>query len=81
MTGFAWATVACSLMLPFVAEVAGLYWAAASIAGAGFLFSAHRMRARDRQGAELRPMLVFRASIVYLAVLFVAVGVDTLLTR
>ncbi|MFK0240287.1 heme o synthase [Microbacterium sp. NPDC090281] len=79
--GFAWATVVCSLVLPFVAEVSWLYGAAALAAGAGFLFSAHRMRVRDRRGGELRPMLVFRASIIYLAVLFIAVGVDPLLAR
>lgn len=38
------------------------------------------MRSRARRGGELRPMLVFRASIVYLAALFLAVGVDPLLT-
>lgn len=79
--GFAVATVVCSLALPFVAEVSGLYVVTALAAGAGFLFSAYRMRVRDRRGAELRPMLVFRASIVYLAVLFLAVGIDPLLTR
>lgn len=79
--GFAVATVVCSLALPLVAEVSGLYVVTALAAGAGFLFSAYRMRVRDRRGAELRPMLVFRASIVYLAVLFLAVGIDPLLTR
>lgn len=79
--GFAVVTVVCSLALPFVAEVSGLYVVTALAAGAGFLFSAYRMRVRDRRGAELRPMLVFRASIVYLAVLFLAVGIDPLLTR
>ncbi|PRB14185.1 heme o synthase [Microbacterium sp. MYb62] len=77
--GYAWATVACSLVLPLVAEVSWLYPAVAVGAGAGFLFSAHRLRVRDRRGCELRPMLVFRASIVYLAVLFLAVGVDPFL--
>lgn len=79
--GFAWATVACSLVLPLVAEVSWLYPAAALAAGAGFLFSAHRLRIRDRRGDELRPLLVFRASIIYLAVLFLAVGIDPLLRR
>ncbi|EQM73409.1 MULTISPECIES: heme o synthase [Microbacterium] len=79
--GFAVATVVCSLALPLVAEVSGLYVVTALAAGAGFLFSAYRMRVRDRRGADLRPMLVFRASIVYLAVLFLAVGIDPLLTR
>lgn len=74
--GFAWATVLCSLALPFVAEVSAVYWTAALVTGAGFLFSAHRLHARSRQGAELRPLLVFRASIVQLAVLFLAVGID-----
>ncbi|WP_447948518.1 heme o synthase [Microbacterium maritypicum] len=79
--GFAVVTVVCSLALPLVAEVSGPYVVTALAAGAGFLFSAYRMRVRDRRGAELRPMLVFRASIVYLAVLFLAVGIDPLLTR
>lgn len=77
--GFALATVICALALPIVAEVSGLYVAVALIAGAGFLFSACRLRVRARQDGDLRPMLVFRASIVYLAVLFLAVGVDPLL--
>ena len=79
--GFAAATVMCSLLLPLVADVSWLYPTAAVAAGAGFLFSAWRMWIRDRQGAVLRPMLVFRASIIYLAVLFLAVGIDPLLTR
>lgn len=78
--GFAVATVVCSLVLPFVAEVSWLYWTVALGAGIGFVVSAWRMRSRARRDAELRPMLVFRASIVYLAVLFLAVGVDPLLT-
>jgi len=73
---FAWATVLCALALPFVTEVSGVYGAAALVTGAGFLFSAHRLHARSRQGADLRPLLVFRASIVQLAVLFLAVGLD-----
>ncbi|KJL20487.1 Protoheme IX farnesyltransferase [Microbacterium oxydans] len=78
--GFAVATVVCSLVLPFVAEVSWLYWTVALGAGIGFVVSAWRMRSRARRDAELRPMLVFRASIAYLAVLFLAVGVDPLLT-
>lgn len=76
--GFTWATVLSSLALPLVAEVGWVYWAAALATGAGFLFSAHRLYARSRQGRELRPLLVFRASIIQLAVLFLAVGIDPL---
>ncbi|WP_282848040.1 heme o synthase [Microbacterium oxydans] len=78
--GFAVVTVVCSVILPFVAEVSLLYWTVALGAGAGFVVSASLMRSRARRGGELRPMLVFRASIVYLAALFLAVGVDPLLT-
>ncbi|MTE23611.1 heme o synthase [Microbacterium sp. ZXX196] len=83
---YAWATVACSLLLIPVAGMGLVYTACALVFGAWFLYESHRMytmsvraAAGVEQGSEARPMRVFHASITYLTLVFLAVAVDPLL--
>jgi len=77
---YSWAMVACSLLLWPVARTGPVYPAAAAILGALFLTEAYRLASRARTpGAAARPMRLFHWSNTYLALLFLAVAVDSLL--
>ena len=76
---YAWATVACSLLLIPVAGMGVLYTAAALLSGTWFIVESHRLYASAIRHGDVRPMRVFHSSITYLTLLFVAVGVDPLL--
>lgn len=76
---YAWATVACSLLLVPVAPMGLLYALVATLSGAWFLVESHRLYAGAIRGQEVKPMRVFHASITYLTLVFVAVGLDPLL--
>ena len=83
---YAWATVACSLLLIPIAEMGIVYTASSLVFGGWFIYESHRMysmsvraKAGTEQGSEARPMRVFHASITYLTLVFVAVAVDPLL--
>lgn len=76
---YAWATVACSLLLIPVASMGVVYSVSALVFGGWFVYESHRLYSRAVQGGEPRPMRVFHASITYLTLLFVAIAVDPLL--
>jgi len=76
---YAWATVACSLLLIPVAGMGIVYTVVAVATGGWFVFESHRMYARAIRHEEPQPMRVFHGSITYLTLVFVAVGVDPLL--
>lgn len=76
---YAWATVACSLLLIPVASMGLVYSVSALVFGGWFVYESHRLYSRAVQGGEPRPMRVFHASITYLTLLFVAIAVDPLL--
>lgn len=76
---YAWATVAASLLLIPIAPMGALYTAVAILAGGWFIVESHRLYGRAVRGEEAAPMRVFHASITYLTLLFVAVGIDPLL--
>ena len=76
---YAWATVVCSLLLIPVAPMGLLYAAVAVLSGGWFLIEAHRLYAGAIRSDDLKPMRVFHASITYLTLVFVAVGIDQLL--
>jgi protoheme IX farnesyltransferase len=76
---YAWATVACSLLLIPVAGMGILYSVIALGAGGWFVFESHRLYGRAIRHQETQPMRVFHSSITYLTLVFVAVGVDPLL--
>jgi len=76
---YAWATVACSLLLIPVAGMGLVYTVSAVVFGGWFIYESHRLYTRAVRGTEPRPMRVFHASITYLTLLFVAIAVDPLL--
>ena len=76
---YAWATVACSLLLIPVAGMGLVYSVSAVVFGGWFIYESHRLYTRAVRGTEPRPMRVFHASITYLTLLFVAIAIDPLL--
>lgn len=76
---YAWATVACSLLLIPVADMGILYTVVALGSGAWFVFESHRLYSKAIRHEVLQPMRVFHSSITYLTLVFVAVGIDPLL--
>ncbi len=76
---YAWATVVCSLLLIPLAPMGVVYTAIAALSGAWFLIESHRLYAAAIRPGEVKPMRVFHASITYLTLVFIAVGVDPLL--
>ena len=76
---YAWATVAASLLLIPLAPMGALYTVIAVLSGGWFIIESHRLYGRAVRGREAAPMRVFHASITYLTLLFVAVGIDPLL--
>ncbi len=76
---YAWATLACSLLLIPVADMGLVYSVSAVVFGGWFVYESHRLYSQAVRGANPRPMRVFHASITYLTLIFVAVAVDPLL--
>jgi protoheme IX farnesyltransferase len=76
---YAWATVACSLLLVPIAGMGLLYLFVALVTGVWFIYETHRLYGLAIRHATVSPMRVFHGSIAYLTLLFVAVGVDPLL--
>jgi protoheme IX farnesyltransferase len=76
---YAWATVACSLLLIPVAGMGLLYTFVALVTGGWFIYETHRLYSLAIRHEHVSPMRVFHGSIAYLTLLFVAVGVDPLL--
>ncbi len=72
---YTWLTVLATLAL---APAAGwLYTAVAVLAGAWFLTMAHQLHAGVRRGDPVKPLRLFLQSNNYLAVLFLALAVDS----
>jgi heme o synthase len=76
---YAWATVACSLLLIPVAHMGLVYGFVALIVGGWFIYETHRLYNLAIRHEHVSPMRVFHGSIAYLTLVFVAVGVDPLL--
>jgi protoheme IX farnesyltransferase len=76
---YAWATVACSLLLIPVAHMGILYSVVAVLGGGWFVFESHRLYSMAIRHDTVKPMRVFHSSISYLTLLFLAVGIDPLL--
>jgi len=75
---YAWATVVCSLLVIPLAPMGVVYTVLAVLSGAWFLIESHRLYAAAIRPGEVKPMRVFHASITYLTLVFIAVGVDPL---
>lgn len=78
---YAWATLACSLLLIPVAGMGPVYAVTALVAGGWFVLETHRLYARALAGGQAAPMRVFHASIASLSLLFLGIAVDVLLAR
>ncbi|TKK84145.1 protoheme IX farnesyltransferase [Herbidospora galbida] len=79
---YTWATVVCSLLLWPVAGTSLFYPAVAAVLGAACLFEVYALRHRlkaGKTGVDLRPMRFFHWSNIYLALLFLAVAIDSLI--
>jgi protoheme IX farnesyltransferase len=76
---YAWATVACSLLLVPIADMGLVYTLVAAGSGAWFIYETHRLYNLAIRHEHVSPMRVFHGSIAYLTLVFVAVGVDPLL--
>ena len=77
---YAWATVACSLLLIPVAAMGLVYSIVAVGAGAWFIIESHRLYSAAIRDGSVAPMRLFHGSISYLALVFLAVGVDPFLS-
>lgn len=75
---YAYATVACSLLLVPVGGAGWVYTLAAVLSGIWFLAETHRLHNRAQRGeiTDKTAMKVFHGSISYLTVLFLALAVD-----
>ena len=76
---YAWATIACSLLLIPVANMGIVYTASAIVFGGWFIIESHLLYSRAVRGLEPSPMRVFHSSITYLSLLFIAIAIDPLL--
>ena len=74
---YTWLTVAATLALALAAG--WLYTAVAAVAGAWFLAMAHQLYAGVRRGEPVKPLRLFLQSNNYLAVVFCALAVDSVL--
>ncbi|MBV9592287.1 MAG: protoheme IX farnesyltransferase [Actinobacteria bacterium] len=78
IVGYAWLTVATSLLL-WPLATGWVYALLAGAAGACLLYAAHRLYRRTVTGKSPKPMQLFHLSNSYLAFVFVAIAVDTFL--
>ncbi|HUH52493.1 MAG TPA: heme o synthase [Microbacteriaceae bacterium] len=76
---YTWATVASTLLLIPIAPMGITYTVVAVLAGAYFLFEAHRLYGNAIRGQEGKPMKLFAGSISYLSIIFLAIAIDPLL--
>lgn len=80
---YTWLTVATSLALWPVASTGWIYVGAAVVLGAAFLVEAHALWRRARATADpvaVKPMRLFHGSNAYLALLFLAVAIDAVVS-
>ncbi|MFB9796261.1 heme o synthase [Arthrobacter citreus] len=75
---YAYATVACSLLLVPVGGAGWVYTVAALLSGVWFLAETHRLhsRAQHENLTDKTAMKVFHGSISYLTILFLALAID-----
>ena len=75
---YAYATVACSLLLVPVGGAGWVYTLAALLSGVWFLAETHRLhsRAQNENITDKTAMKVFHGSISYLTILFLALAID-----
>jgi protoheme IX farnesyltransferase len=80
IVAYSWAMVLTSLLLVAPVGPSGaVYGVSAVLLGGAFLREAHLLQRRVKAGQDASPMRLFHWSITYLALLFLAVAVDSLL--
>ncbi|MFD2416147.1 heme o synthase [Amycolatopsis pigmentata] len=72
---YSWVMVGWTLLL--VPATSWLYAGFALVAGAWFLFYAHRLHGEVKRGAKTKPMALFHRSNTYLMVVFCALAIDS----
>jgi protoheme IX farnesyltransferase len=77
IVGYAYLTVVTSLVL-WPLATSWIYGVLAAVAGGALLLEAHHLLSATRRGEAGKPMRLFHLSNSYLAFIFVAVAVDTL---
>jgi protoheme IX farnesyltransferase len=78
IVAYSWVTVATTLVL-WPLATGWIYGAVATLAGAMLLVEAHRLLSATSKGLPGKPMRLFHFSNSYLALIFLAVAVDTFL--
>lgn len=77
---YGWAMVAITLILIPVARMGILYQITSVVLGGAFMYEAYALLKRvKRDAADFAPMRLFHGSITYLALIFLAVGLDPFL--
>jgi protoheme IX farnesyltransferase len=77
IVAFSWLMVVWSLLL--IPATSWVYAAVSVLAGGWFVTMAHRLHAAVRRGLAVNPMRLFHYSNTYLALVFVAIAVDSVL--
>lgn len=77
---YSWAMVLTSLLALLGGELTAIYLVSAVLLGSVFLYQAHTMHRRAQRGSDTKPMTLFHYSITYLALLFLAMCVDVLIS-
>jgi protoheme IX farnesyltransferase len=73
-----WLMVGASIAL-WPLAMGPVYGVCAVLLGGAFLYEVHGLYARARRDGQIRTMRLFHGSIIYLTLLFAAVGVDSLI--
>ncbi|QSB03864.1 heme o synthase [Natronoglycomyces albus] len=76
---FGWLMLVTSLLLWPLGSVTYLYVVVAAVTGGLFVLECHKLLGRALRGEDLKPMRLFHWSTSYLALLFLALAVDTFL--
>jgi protoheme IX farnesyltransferase len=76
---YSWIMALTSMALPLVSEVGWVYLVIAGLANLIFLYQAHALQYRALGNLPTKPMRLFNYSITYLALIFFAVGLDSLI--
>jgi protoheme IX farnesyltransferase len=79
IVAYAAATVATSLVLAPLGSLGWIYLGTAAVAGAWFMLEAWRLLRAASAERGVRPMRLFHASITYLTLVFVSIGVDVVI--
>ena len=76
---YSWIMAFTSMLLPLVSTVGWIYIVIAAIANIIFIYQAHALQYRVLRNLTAKPMRLFNYSITYLALIFLAVGLDPLI--